>query len=212
MKWHYTSHPCLLSLNWRSMWRMDVKKRTLSAWSSIQLVSAMRSPWALTVSPKSLNFENTWNDIFKEWDIRKCISIPAVFRILSTSSLPSRDLIADSIESVVMVRNPTSIKSMFISQSELQGPTLRWKYLDPRMWQEHARLFYGRCTPQPSHYHCVWGYHSGWDSSCRFVSAPGGSLTTDQTFILDCPGMNKVMGGTVNISDAFESYGVYIEQ
>ncbi|KAL9711561.1 hypothetical protein Ac2012v2_004632 [Leucoagaricus gongylophorus] len=36
----------------------------------------------------------------------------------------------------------------------------------------------------------------------------GGTIQAGTRHV-DCPGMNKVMGGTVNISDAFESYGAF---
>lgn len=42
-----------------------------------------------------------------------------------------------------------------------------------------------------------------WVGSSFFVSARWCLFL----FVLDCPSMNKEKGGTVNISDAFESYG-----
>lgn len=88
-------------------------------------------------------------------------------------SLPSRDLIADSIESVVMAQHydgnisiPGCDKNMpgcFIAAARHNRPTI---------------IVYGG-TIQPGERH------------------------------LDCPSMGYQKGGTVNISDAFESYGAF---
>ncbi|PFH53855.1 hypothetical protein AMATHDRAFT_1077 [Amanita thiersii Skay4041] len=88
-------------------------------------------------------------------------------------SLPSRDLIADSIESVVMAQHydgnisiPGCDKNMpgcFMAAARHNRPTI---------------IVYGG-TIQPGVRH------------------------------VDCPSMGYIKGGTVNISDAFESYGAY---
>ncbi|KAF9452730.1 dihydroxy-acid dehydratase [Macrolepiota fuliginosa MF-IS2] len=88
-------------------------------------------------------------------------------------SLPSRDIIADSIESVVMAQHydgnisiPGCDKNMpgcFMAAARHNRPTI---------------IVYGG-TIQPGTRH------------------------------IDCPSMDKVKGGTVNISDAFESYGAF---
>ncbi|KXN91001.1 Dihydroxy-acid dehydratase [Leucoagaricus sp. SymC.cos] len=88
-------------------------------------------------------------------------------------SLPSRDLIADSIESVVMAQHYDGNISIPGCDKNMPGCFM-------------AAVRHNRPT----------------------IIVYGGTIQAGTRHV-DCPGMGKVKGGTVNISDAFESFGAY---
>ncbi|KAF9478824.1 dihydroxy-acid dehydratase [Pholiota conissans] len=88
-------------------------------------------------------------------------------------SLPSRDIIADSIEAVVMAQHYDGNISLPGCDKNMPGCFM-------------AAVRHNRPT----------------------IIVYGGTIQAG-TRHLDCPSMNKVKGGTVNISDAFESYGAF---
>ncbi|KAF8197843.1 dihydroxy-acid/6-phosphogluconate dehydratase [Pholiota molesta] len=88
-------------------------------------------------------------------------------------SLPSRDIIADSIEAVVMAQHYDGNISLPGCDKNMPGCFM-------------AAVRHNRPT----------------------IIVYGGTIQAGTRHV-DCPSMNKQKGGTVNISDAFESYGAY---
>lgn len=49
------------------------------------------------------------------------------------------------------------------------GSTLWRQYLNPRLRQKYAWLFYGGCSPQSSNYYNLWRYNSTWSQTYWYV-------------------------------------------
>lgn len=89
-------------------------------------------------------------------------------------SLPSRDLIADSIETVVMAQHYDGNISLPGCDKNMPGCFM-------------AAVRHNRPT----------------------IIVYGGTIQAGTRHV-DCPALNAVAGGTVNIGDAYESYGAYV--
>ena len=103
-----------------------------------------------------------WRVITQEWGTRKSWtgSIWYIIKTTCAFSLPSRDLIADSIEAVVMVNLLHLGENAPVISNMTTGPTLRWKHLHSWVRQKHARLFHGGCPTQQTDNYCVWWHNS----------------------------------------------------
>lgn len=86
-------------------------------------------------------------------------------------SLPSRDIIADSIEAVrnfprAHIRNLRPLGILVGGH----GPALRREHRHPWLRQEYAWLLHGRRPPQSPYYHRIWRDHPARKASRRQVS------------------------------------------